>query len=138
VLSDKSKLTKERLMNLNRFIKAVAATAGVAFASSIGIGSISSALANPIDHDPVLPTVSDCYKYMYHLLNETASIKPDGRTTYDWACAERLPNGRINKNRIDLSSCMKKKGNGIFVLRSHDYDEDREPVSWQCGKYNLP
>ncbi|MFN7413412.1 MAG: hypothetical protein ACK5RT_05810 [Dolichospermum sp.] len=117
-------------MNLNRFIKAVAATAGVAFASSIGIGSISSALANSIDPDPGL---DKCYKYMYHLLNGTASIKPDGRTTYDWACAERLPNGRINKYRIDLSSCMKKKGNGIFVVRS-----EREPYSWYCGKDKLP
>ena len=35
MLSDKLKLTKERLMNLNRFIKAVAATAGLALTSSL-------------------------------------------------------------------------------------------------------
>ena len=123
-------------MNLNRFIKAVAATAGVAFASSIGIGSISSALANPINID------LDGYckdEYQVIALGVKAWAEPNGITAYNsynysWSCAQRLPNGRVNKYRIDMSSvCMKKKGTGIY-----GFSDQRNPLAWYCGEDNRP
>ncbi|MBJ7298242.1 MAG: hypothetical protein JHC73_18515 [Dolichospermum sp.] len=147
-------------MNLNRFIKAVAATAGVAFAFSIGIGSIPSALAIPRPLlngilnaiPPSLPksTYSDSYldgycKNKYSDLTTAEWAWINGKTLVmvdgSWSCVENPPNtqgnnrpGQVNKYSINMRSvCMEKEGTGIY-----DYRDQRDPNSWYCGKDKLP
>ena len=112
-------------MNLNRFIKAVAATAEVAFASSIGIGSIPSALAVRSDVD-----LDGYCKYMYGRLGRTAWTELNGRTVYDWSCAQRLPNGRVNQYGIDMGHvCAVQRGTW-----DHNFADRNNPYSWYCGR----
>lgn len=112
-------------MNLNRFIKAVAATAGVAFASSIGIGSISSALAarSGVDLD------SYC-KSMYATQRMAAWTQLNGRTVYDWSCAQRQPNGQVKQYGINIGHvCAVQRGTW-----DHNFADRNNPYSWYCGQ----
>jgi hypothetical protein len=124
VLSDKLKLTKERLMNLNRFIKAVAATAGLALTSSL-MTSIPPVLAarSGVDLDRYC-------KSMYATQRMAAWTQLNGRTVYDWSCAQRQPNGQVKQYGINMGHvCAVQRGTW-----DHNFTGRNNPYSWYCGR----